>query len=355
MNANLVSMIMQSLSSETVGRIAAALGIDQSIIQRAMGAAVPAMLGSMANIASTPDGAQRLANATSQMAGAEHLDVSSKGFVDEGWSMISSLLGHGPLETISSVVAQYAGFGQGAAKRLLAYVAPFVLGTLRKEQVNSGLDARGLASLLASQRGNIERSLPAGVARRLEDAEVQDTRRPAAAQRGYMQEREAPSASGRWAYWLLPALILAGLAAYLLPWSRETKTTQEATRTAPVTTPAQPVGETPAVPRPVASLEDDIVSNVSKLRTALQGIKDPATAQTALPELRDIASRFSKLKAQAQLLTPESRKALATAISNRIPDLNTLFDRFTAEPSLVGDAKPTIDSVRTELNGLAKA
>src|SRR5262249_31293842 len=156
---------------------------------------------------------------------------------------------------------------------------------------------------------------------------------------------------GRWAYWLLPALIIAGLAAYLLPYSQhQTKTTQEVNRT----TPAQPDTTTTA-PRPVASLEDDIVSNVSKLRTALQGIKDPATAQAALPELRDIAGRFSKLKTQAQLLTPESRKALATAISNRIPDLNTLFDRFTAEPSLVGDAKPTIDSVRTELNGLAKA
>lgn len=347
MNGNLVSTIMQSLSSDTVGRIAGALGIEQPLVQRAIGAGVPAMLAGMANVASTPDGAQRLNNATSRMGGEEMLDSSQRGFADEGWSMISSLLGHGPLETISSVVAQYAGFSQGTAKRLLAYIGPFILGVLRKEQVNSGLDARGLASLLTSQQGNIERAMPAGVARRLEDAGIQEVP-PAAMQRGApMRTPASPSSQGRWAYWILPALIIAGIAAYLLPWrERETKTTQEVTRTAPVQ---------PTPTRTAAILEDDIVSNVGRLRSVLQGIKDPSSAQAALPDLRDIEGRFAKLRTQVQQLPPESRKALAVAITTRIPDLNTLFDRLTAEPSLVGNAKPTLDSVRTELNGLAKA
>jgi hypothetical protein len=281
------------------------------------------------------------------MTGEETLDSSQRGFADEGWSMISSLLGHGPLETISSVVAQYAGFSQGTAKRLLAYIGPFILGILRKEQVNSGLDARGLASLLTSQQGNIERAMPAGVARRLEDAGIREVPQQATQRAVPVRDTASQGAPGRWAYWILPALIIAGLAAYLLPWrERETKTTQEATRTAP----AQP---TPT--RTAAILEDDIVSTVGRLRSVLQDIKDPASAKAALPDLRDIEARFAKLKTQVQQLPADSRKTLATAISNRIPDLNTLFDRLSNEPSLVGDAKPTLDSVRTELNGLAKA
>ena len=60
---NLVSIAMQYLTPDVVNRIASALGIDKSVIDKAATAAVPALLGSFANAASSRDGAAKLADA----------------------------------------------------------------------------------------------------------------------------------------------------------------------------------------------------------------------------------------------------------------------------------------------------
>jgi hypothetical protein len=46
MASNLVSLVMQFLTPEMVGRVATALGLDRSLVQSAINAAVPGLLGS---------------------------------------------------------------------------------------------------------------------------------------------------------------------------------------------------------------------------------------------------------------------------------------------------------------------
>jgi hypothetical protein len=381
MPTNLVSTIMQSLSSEAIAKAASFLGLEQSSVQHAIGAAVPGLLGGLANTASTSEGAQRLQSTVSKMDDYSPSELlknmvhgDHRSIAESGWSTLSSLMGMGQADTLSSSIAKYAGFGQGAAKGLLGFLAPLVLGFLKREQVSSGLDAKGLANFLSGQRGMIERAMPSGFAPRV-DADVAQTWR-STPQRprtpSYTAVEPAPSSSRNWAYWLLPALILAGAALYLLPTGEERRTA-EINQTTQQTAPKEPARLAPAAktelqPAPVSTtppaepaittgtLESDIVANIGRLRTTLQNMKDPASIQASLGDLKDISGRFSRLRAVAQQLTPEARKALAAAVASKVPDLNALLDRIGTEINNAGaDAKPAMDTLRSDLAGLSKA
>ena len=65
MATNLVSLVMQFLTPNLIGRIASALGLDRRATEVAVAAAVPALLGGLTNVAATPDGARKLLDAVS--------------------------------------------------------------------------------------------------------------------------------------------------------------------------------------------------------------------------------------------------------------------------------------------------
>jgi hypothetical protein len=365
---------MQSLSSEAIGKIASSLGLDQTMVQRAINAGIPGILAGLTHAASTPGGAERLGSAVSQIEDAPGHDIvrnvlesNRKTAADSGWSMLSSLLGGSSLQTLSSILAQFAGFGQGSAKGLLGLLAPVVIGFLRHEQVSSGLDSKGLASLLSSQRPNIERAMPASFAQSLQDAGFGTASQPAQP----VFRRQAPgaaqsSSSSNWLYWLLPALIIAGAALYLLPNRQENRTAEDtgkntttvakqAETTAPQAAPGEQVASKAAAALTPAVLENDIVANIGRLRNALQTIKDPGSARAALGELKEITGQFSRLKERAQQLSPDARKALAAAVASRVPDLNALIDRISSEMNKSVETKPDMDTLKSELIGVTKA
>jgi hypothetical protein len=379
MSTNLVSTIMQSLSQEAIGKIASSLGLDQAAALRAISAGIPGILAGLANAASTPEGAQRLSSTVSSVEVTPGHGIAgnlpggnTQNIAEGGLNILSSLIGGSSLATLSAVIGQFAGFGQGTAKRLLGLLAPLVLGILRREQVAGGLDSRGLAALLSSQRENIESALPAGVSRNLQSAGTRAVNQPAAAATAAPRpfRRQALASDDRtssrsWTYWLLPALIAAGVAVYLLP-PREDSTTAQA----PAPVPAQDLAQVrpapqPAVQPPVlaaapvlapsaAALENDIVANIGRLRSSLQNIKDTGSVQGSLNELRDISAQFGRLKALAQQLPQEARKTLAAAVAARVPDLNGLIDRLGNDVNAGGDAKPAMDTLKSELLSISK-
>src|SRR5688500_3834783 len=99
MAMNIVSTILQSLlTPDNIGKAASLLGIDRGIAQKAMEAAVPAILGIFANKASTPDGARQLSNALAQQPAAA--SASSGG-------LLSSLLGSGDTNALASAIGNF--------------------------------------------------------------------------------------------------------------------------------------------------------------------------------------------------------------------------------------------------------
>ena len=68
MAIDLVSLIKQFLTPDMVQKLAAALGLDATQTQTAIGGAIPALLAGITGAAAQPGGAQKLADAANQQA-----------------------------------------------------------------------------------------------------------------------------------------------------------------------------------------------------------------------------------------------------------------------------------------------
>jgi len=66
MATNLVSLVMQFLTLDMIGRIGTALELDRNKIQPAVSSAVPALLAAFNDTATQPGGSQKLADAARQ-------------------------------------------------------------------------------------------------------------------------------------------------------------------------------------------------------------------------------------------------------------------------------------------------
>src|SRR6516165_3433703 len=230
MAINLVSLVTQFLTPEMIGRIASALGFDRTITQKAIIAAIPAILAAFSKVATQPSGAQKLADVAKQQSSAldSFANVLGKGgqssFIDQGSQLLSSLLGGRDQNALAQAVGKFAGLGQDGAGSLLGMLAPVVMGTIgRQRQEGRSLGASGITSLLASQKDNIAAALPTGFSNLLGGAGVLDplgsaAQSPAAAgseaarvgstaravaDTGRAAAGATPS-SRNWLYWLIP-------------------------------------------------------------------------------------------------------------------------------------------------------
>jgi sporulation protein YlmC with PRC-barrel domain len=256
MTDNLVSAISRFLTPDLIGKLASASGLDRGTTQSAVGAGVPAILSSLADLAAKPGGARQLADAIAeQPAGmlsnlAQTLGSPSMS-AERGSSLLSSLLGGGVLNTLISTLSRFVGIGEGSTRTLMGLLAPVVLGVLGREQRAAGLETGGLARMLMGQRDQFTAAMPVGLSdllssrvRMQEDAGTRTTytegRSYDAPETGYRATTSSArrpvgtreEGSWNWAYWVLPLLALGGLLWYLLPG---TQTDTDRTATAPTT------------------------------------------------------------------------------------------------------------------------
>jgi len=357
MAINLVSLVTQFLTPEMIGRIASALGFDRTITQKAIIAAIPAILAAFSKVATQPSGAQRLADVAKQQSSAldSFANVLGKGgqssFIDQGSQLLSSLLGGRDQNALAQAVGKFAGLGQDGAGSLLGMLAPVVMGTIgQQRQEGRSLDASGITSLLASQKDNIAAALPAGFSNLLsgtglldalggaarsatvagnEAARAAGSTARAVADSGQRAAGAAAARSRNWLYWLIPIVAIAALLAYLF---------------------ARP-GEQSLL---IGGLDigKQVTDSVNSLRTTLNGVTDAASAQAALPKLREVTAQIDKVDGMIGQLSPEQRRLLAGLVNPVMPTLNQLFDKVLAIPGVSELLKPTIDALKVKLEAL---
>jgi hypothetical protein len=384
MAANLVSVVMQFLTPDMIAKIASALGLDRTVAQKAIGGAVPALLASLADVASTPAGVRQLTNtlAQQQPGSLESLKTLIGGsgqntLVETGSSMLSSLFGGGALDTMAQSIGKFAGVDGGSSKSLLGMLGPVVLAALGQQQRSAGLDANGLASLLGSQKAQIAAAIPSGMADQLSVAGLIDkaagsvrsgvatasaagSRIAGASERTVAGASRAAyattsAASSQWPYWLVALAVLGGLAWYAL---------------------GRPAGESVAeLPRPAATqpatgtvgmapsdltiggvnLANQVNSSVGALRSVLPTITDAASAQAALPKLQEATAQLDEVSNLAAKLSPEGKSALAKLIAAATPTINQMCDKVLATPGVGDIAKPAINELRGRLDTFSRA
>lgn len=391
MATNLVSIVMQFLTPDMIAKIASALGLDRATAQKAIGGAVPAILSGLAGVASAPGGARQLSNAISQQ-GPGVLDrlgslISGSGqktVSDAGTSLLSGLFGGSAMDSLAQSVGKFAGIGDGAGKSLIGMLGPVVLGALGQQQRISGLDAGGLASMLTAQKDQIADAIPPGLMDQLDASGTMDQLRSglqssaaavgrigSAADRAMTGATHAAYTTGnnaaayvaastpawQWPALGLGAILLAGLAWYLLAGSGK-ETVADAQ---PPAAPANRTLESAPVSLSTANLTVDgvnlankVATSVTGLKTALSNIKDAASAEAAMPKIRDAVAQLDDINTMSAKLPPASRSALAKLIAAAMPTVNQLCEQVLATPGVGGIAKPAIDELRGKLDTLTK-
>jgi hypothetical protein len=157
--ASLLDQVHAQLGGSRLTQLSQQLGIDEQQTQQALPAALAALTGAMAQNTAQPQGAEQLANALSQNHDGSILD-SLDGFLGSGntgtgFSILRHLLG-GPQPAVERGLGRATGLDPATMARLLALLAPIVLGVLGRRQRQQGLDSRGLADVLGQERQHIE-------------------------------------------------------------------------------------------------------------------------------------------------------------------------------------------------------
>lgn len=351
MATNLVSLVMQFLTPDMIGRIASALGFDRNTAQSTVAASVPSLLAGLTGVASQPGGPQKLADAATQHSGAleNFAGALSAGnqssLIEQGSQMLSSLLGSRDLGSLVGAIGKYTGVGQGGIGSLLGMLAPVVMGTIAQQP---GATQPGrIASLLAGQKDNITAAIPPGLSKQLSSTGLLDSLGGAARAATSTGSEWASSAartaadasrdtSNNWLYWLIPAAAIAALAVYFL-----TKPTEQVAQD---TTPA---GQSVAVN--ASDVGRQVTDNLSNLHQTLSGITDADSAKAALPKLQEAAAQIDKAQTMSGKLSPEQRKVVAGLVNPVMPSLNQLFDKILAIPGVSAELKPAVDAIKAKL------
>ena len=384
MATNLVSVVMQFLTPDMIAKIASVLGLDRNVTQKAVAGAIPALLASLADVASTPNGARQLTNTlTQQSSSLENLKnlVGGAGqnlLAETGSSMLSGLFGGGTLDAMAQTIGKFAGIGEGTSKSMLGMLGPVVLGALGQQQRSAGLDASGLASLLTSQKDQIAAAMPSGLADQLSAAGLIDGatgslrsgaaaasaaggRIAEASERTAYRAGQTASAATRstaasqWPYWLGAAVVVGGLAWFALGRSGEDTVAQapppSMTRTTPGTVGLAPTDLTVGG----MNLANQINASVGSIRSVLPGITDAASAQAALPKIKEATAQLNEVSSRATQLSPEGKSTLVKLIVAATPTINQMCDKVLAMPGAGDIAKPAIDELRGKLDALARS
>ena len=354
MSFNIIEAIKNQLGGDTLAQLSSLIGENQDKTKNALGASVPALLASLTSLVSKPEGASQLFSTLGKLDPSLLGNFSSllgsqgNAVAQQGNSLLASLLGSGTIGSLVGALAKFTGLGQGSTSNIISTLTPLVLGLLSKQSQSQGLNAAGLASLLAGQKQNILAAMPAGLGSVLSSISglsgiLGSTRETidasaATAKAGMTGvARDVPqtitadrSGLPRWVIPLVILVILAFLAYQFL--SRKGT-------------------ENPAhAPTDVASqVTSGLTTAVNSVTEALTGVHDAASANAALPKLRDVSSRLDTLKGLWAQVPDAAKPAIKTALSSAVPKAEDLLGKVDALPGVGEIIRPVAEEVLNKL------
>lgn len=164
---SIFDLITSQLGSSQLGEIQNHLGLDEGTTKKAVPAAVGALLGALAKNAQSTSGAEALLGALTKDHDGSILD-NLGGLLggSQGLSAGNSILKHalgGSRSSVENGLGQSLGIKQDQIGKLLAMLAPIIMGALGKARKQQGFDAGALARTLGRERGNLKQKMPSGL------------------------------------------------------------------------------------------------------------------------------------------------------------------------------------------------
>ena len=159
----IMDLISQQLGSGGLAQISKTLGSDEATTGRAVTAALPTLLAGLAKNTSQPAGAQSLLGALQRdhdggiLGNLGGLLTGSKS--TDGDAILGHIFGT-KRPRIEQGLGQTTQLDAGSMGKLLAMLAPMVLGALGKATREKNLDAQGLAGMLQDERTSVQNRMP---------------------------------------------------------------------------------------------------------------------------------------------------------------------------------------------------
>ena len=161
--------------NQAVDQISGQVGAEPSLVNTAIQYALPAILGGLANNASSPAGAQSLDNALSQdysgggvlgnLGGLGNLifdQATPTPREANGGGILGHIFGNQQGQ-VAQEVSNKSGIGIGQVAQILMMLAPIVMGYLGRQKQEQNVGADGLGGLLGGILGGApQQSAPAG-------------------------------------------------------------------------------------------------------------------------------------------------------------------------------------------------
>ena len=139
------------------------VGADPQTTQKAVQAAIPALLAGLSRNSSSQEGAQSLSKALNRDHDGGILDdiLGSLGnpAAANGAGILKHVLG-GQQPAVQQGLAKSTGLSADGIGKILEFVAPLVMGFLGRQQRTQGLDAGALAQFLGGQQKAVSQSQP---------------------------------------------------------------------------------------------------------------------------------------------------------------------------------------------------
>ncbi len=158
--SDLLEGILSQLGSGGLSQIANGLGVDEGAASSAVGMALPAILGGLANNTRQAEGAQSLSSALD-----DH-DESIFGQLGDllgGGGAGDAILGHvlgQKRPAVENKLAEQSGLNIGSITKLLPILAPLVMGYLSRQKKQNQLGPGEIGSMLGEERQKVEQRSP---------------------------------------------------------------------------------------------------------------------------------------------------------------------------------------------------
>jgi hypothetical protein len=173
--SSLLELLSDQLGGDATAQISRQVGTDEGATGKAISAALPMLMGALANNASRSDGAQSLAGALDRDHDGSVLDDISGFLGNPDVGSGDGILGHAlgaRRGAVESELGRQTGLDMSTIGNLLPILAPLVMGALGRAKREQQLDVGGLASLLGGEQEQASRmSGSMGVFAQLLDAD----------------------------------------------------------------------------------------------------------------------------------------------------------------------------------------
>jgi hypothetical protein len=166
-SSDLLGSLMGQLGGGGVDEIGRAVGLDSGDVSKVLAGAMPAILAGLTRNSSSNSGAAGLLGALDRDHDGSILDdvmgyLGAGGDLGAGAGILGHVLG-GRQANVEQAISKSSGVDMASVGKILAMVAPLLMGALGKAKRDQGLDASGLAAALGQQERAAREVSPSAV------------------------------------------------------------------------------------------------------------------------------------------------------------------------------------------------